>query len=175
MIRTIIRMKNRLIIGLLTIGLMVFFFPMDSFAQEQPPRPIAVYVSPIQGLSFGDIILGPTGGTVTVSPTGSRSSTGSIILGDFGGSFTPALFEIEANPGTLISILNGPNVILNGSGGGTLTLVVGNSDPASPFICTLSYPSRNQIRIGGTLQVGNTASNPPGNYSGTFSLTFIQE
>jgi hypothetical protein len=126
-------------------------------------------------LSFGAIILGPTGGTVTVSPTGSRSSTGSIILGDFGESFTPALFEIEANLATLISILNGPNVILNGSSGGTLTLVVGDSDPISPFVITNSYPIRYQVRIGGTLQVGNTASNPPGNYSGTFSLTFIQE
>jgi hypothetical protein len=31
------------------------------------------------------------------------------------------------------------------------------------------------MNIGGTLTVGNSASNPPGSYSGTFDITFIQE
>ncbi len=144
-------------------------------AQEKPPRPIAVYVSPLHGLSFGAIILGPSDGTVTVSPDGSRSSTGGVIPGDFGVAYSPALFEIEANPGTLISILNGQNATLTGSNGGNLTLIIGNSQPASPFITTQQYPNRTILRVGGTLEIGQPVANPPGLYSGTFSITLIQE
>jgi hypothetical protein len=32
-----------------------------------------------------------------------------------------------------------------------------------------------QVRLGGTLGVGNQSVNPPGFYSGSFSLMFIQE
>jgi uncharacterized protein DUF4402 len=150
-------------------------FTYDLYAQEQPPRPISVYVSPVQGLSFGAIILGTSGGTVTVSPNGSRSSTGGVFLGDFGFSYSPALFEIEANPGTLISIMNGPDVTLTGSNGGTMTLKLGNSEPASPFVTTTQYPTRTLLRIGGTLEVGSALANPAGSYNGTFSITLIQE
>ncbi len=158
---------------ILCVGLLVF--SVDLQAQEKPPRPIAVFVSTIQDLSFGAIILGPTGGTVIVYPDNSRSRTGDIILGDFGLSYSPALFEVEANPGTLISILNGPNILLTGSNGGTMNLEIGTSLPASPFVTTLPYPNRNFLRIGGTLTVGSATANPAGSYSGTFSVTFIQE
>lgn len=156
------------------IGL-IFFVNVTSQAQEQPPRPIAIYVSPVQSLSFGAIIQGPTGGSVIVYPNGTRSSTGDIVLGDFGYSYSPALIEIEANYGTLISILNGPDVILTGSNGGTMTMEIGSSDPVSPLVITVNYPTRTYVRIGGTLNVGGPLTNPEGSYSGSFMVTFIQE
>jgi len=144
-------------------------------AQEPPPRPISVYVNPAQGLIFGAFFQGATGGTVTVFPDGSRSVTGSIVQANLGFPFSPAIFEVDANPGTLIQILNGPDATLTGSNGGTLSLHIGSSSTGSPFVATATSPARTLVRIGGTLTVGTPLANPPGSYSGLFSVTFIQE
>lgn len=156
-------------ITLLLIGLFV-----SAQVPENPPRPAVIYVNPAQGLNFGAFYQGGSGGTVIVYPNGSRSTTGSVIQTSQGVSFSPAIFEVDAEPGTLITILNGPDVTLTGSNGGTITLSIGNADPPSPFIATATSPSRTLIRIGGTLTIGNSLANPPGNYNGTFSVTFIQ-
>jgi hypothetical protein len=143
--------------------------------QELPPRPISIYVNSAQGLNFGAFYHGAAGGSVIIYPNGSRSVTGNVIQATMGSIYSSALFEIEASPGTLISILNGPPVILSGSNGGTMTLSIGSADPGSPLITTVLPPDRTLVSIGGTLTVGNSLANPAGNYSGTFSITFIQE
>lgn len=141
----------------------------------QPPRPIAIYINPAQGLIFGAFFQGIAGGTVIVYPDGSRSVTGDIVQANLGMPYSPAIFEVEAQQGTLISILNGPDVTLHGSNGGALILHIGSSSTGSPFITTVAPPGRTQVRIGGTLTVGSPLANPPGSYNGTFAVTFIQE
>jgi hypothetical protein len=145
------------------------------YAQQPPPRPIAIYVNPAQGLIFGAFFQGVSGGTVIVYPDGSRSVTGSIVQANLGFPFSPAIFEVDADPGTRISILNGPDVLLSGSNGGALLLHIGSSSTGSPFIAAAIPPARTQVRIGGTLTVGSPLANPAGAYSGLFSVTFIQE
>lgn len=144
-------------------------------AQPPPPRPINVFINPAQGLIFGAFFQGVTGGTVILFPDGSRSATGDLVLANLGVPFSPAIYEIDANAGTLISILNGPDVMLTGSNGGSIRLHIGNSSPASPFITTAIPPGRTQVRIGGTLIVGSPLANPSGSYNGTYSVTFIQQ
>lgn len=145
-----------------------------SIAIEKPPRPVSIFVDPAQGLSFGAFFQGNTGGTVIIYPNGTRSTTGSVIQANLGFSFSPAIFEVDAEPGTIVNISNGPDVTLSGSNGGSMVLHIGTSSPGSPFIATAVSPARTQITIGGTLTVGTPLANPPGNYSGTFSVTFIQ-
>lgn len=144
-------------------------------AQEDPPRPIVVTVNPSQQLAFGAFSHGLTGGTVTVNPDESRSWSGDVLLLNLGYIYSAALFDVKANPGTVISILNGPDVTLAGSNGGSILLHLTTSLPASPFVTTVPWPTFTQVRIGGRLTVGNAAANPPGNYSGSYSVTFIQE
>ncbi len=143
--------------------------------QELPPRPLTVTVSLSQNLSFGAFYHGNSGGSVIVYDDGSRSSTGDIVLLTMGYSFSTGLYDVIANPGTLVSILNGPDAMLSGSNGGFMILQIGDSNPASPFIVTTAPPNSTQIRIGGTLIVGNPLQNPPGNYGGTFDVTLVQE
>ncbi|RFS19490.1 DUF4402 domain-containing protein [Chitinophaga silvatica] len=145
------------------------------YAQQQPPRPITVYANPSQGLGFGAFFLGASGGTVILYPNGSRTATGSVVLANMGYPFSPAMFEVTANVGTVVSILNGPDVLLTGSNGGSISLHIGNASTGSSFITTATAPATNNVLIGGTLTVGNALANPPGNYSGIFSVTFIQE
>jgi Domain of unknown function (DUF4402) len=144
-------------------------------AQPPPPRPISIYVNPAQGLIFGAFFQGASGGTVIVYPDGSRTVTGSLVLANLGYPYSPAIFEVDANVGTAVSIMNGPDVTLTGSNGGSVSLHIGTASTGSSFVTTAISPSRTQVRIGGTLTVGNPLANPSGNYSGTFSVTFIQQ
>lgn len=164
---------NRHIAFSLFGSLLFLMFHSPTFCQPHPPRPIQVYT--VKDINFGAFVQGLSGGTVIVYPNGSRSTTGDILQLNLGYMFYPAIFEIDVLPGTIISLLFGPDAILTGSNGGTLTMHIGGSEPASPFVTNANPPSRTQVRVGGTLIVGNPPSNPPGAYSGTFSVTFNQE
>lgn len=132
-------------------------------------------VTTVQNMSFGAFAQGSSGGTVIISNTGSRSVTGTVVPLNLGTAYNQAIFEVEAVEGTVVSISNGPDATLTGSNGGTMSLHIGNADPGSPFISTIASPGRTQVKIGGTLTVGNLATSPPGSYSGTFYITFNNE
>lgn len=142
---------------------------------EAPPRPLTVSNVLTQNLNFGAFYHGSAGGTVIIYPDGSRSSTGDVVLLSLGYTFSAGLFDVVAYPGTLISILVSPGATLTGSNGGTMTLQLGDTDPPNPFIITTEPPNATQFRIGGTLIVGSALANPPGNYSGMFNITLVQE
>lgn len=145
--------------------------PTDSI----PGDPGALSVYSIQDLQFGAFSTGASGGSVTISPTGTRSVSGTVTAIDLGFSYNQAIFEIAAPLGVTITVMNGSNVSLTGSNGGSMTLQLGSASPASPFINAVPSPGHTSIGIGGTLTVGNAAANPPGTYSGTFYVTFNQE
>jgi hypothetical protein len=75
----------------------------------------------------------------------------------------------------VISLLSGPPAVLSGSNGGTLSLQLDDTFPASPFVTSVPYQQQTTVLLGGTLTVGTIASNPAGNYSGTVDVTFVQE
>jgi Domain of unknown function (DUF4402) len=155
--------------------LFLTFLTITASAQQPPPRPINVFVNPAQGLIFGAFYQGVTGGTVILAPDGSRSVTGDLVQANLGIPFSAAIYQIDANVGTVISIMNGPDITLTGSNGGTIRLHIGSSIPASPFITKAVSPARTQVTIGGTLTVGSPLANPSGSYSGMYSVTFIQQ
>lgn len=158
-----------------TALLVLFAISGAVMAQEPPPRPVMITYNNSQPLAFGAFAPGVAGGTVTVDADGTRNSSGDIVLLSLGFAFTPAMFYVRANPGTVLSILVGPPVTLTGSGGGTLTLQTGGSLPASPFVTTLPWPQQTTLLVGGTLTIGNLVANPPGNYTGNFNITLIRE
>jgi hypothetical protein len=145
--------------------------PTDSVPKD--PGSLSVYT--VQNMSFGAFATGSTGGSVVLSSGGTRSATGTVLPLNMGVSFFQAIFEIEGPPGTVISILNGPDATLTGSNGGSMSLQIGTSNPAAPFSNTVPPPGRTLINFGGTLTVGNNVSTIPGSYTGTFYITFNQE
>jgi hypothetical protein len=164
---------NRSLIFLF-FGILIFLMiRLPSFSQPYPPFPLQVFT--VSDINFGAFSQGISGGTVIISPDGLRTTTGDIQQMGFGIQFYPAIFEIEVIPGTVISIIFGPDAVLTGSNGGTLMMHVGGSDPQSPFITTINLPGKTEVRIGGTLIIGNPNANPPGAYSGIFSVTFNQQ
>ncbi len=158
---------------LIFISVVMMVISRDLFAQEPPPRPVEVTI--LQNMAFGAFSQGSVGGSVTVNTDGSRTATGDVILLNLGFSFNAASFKLVANEGTLISLVFGSDVSLPGSNGGSMNLHLESSDPASPFVITVNPPAYTTLNISGTLTVGNSSSSPPGSYSGTFDITFIQE
>lgn len=160
----------------LLVVIVVTFTSFNSYAQTPtdflPGDPGGLYVYTTQNLAFGAFYHGNTGGTVIISSDGSRSVTGDVVALNLGIQYFAAIFDIEAPPGSIVSILNGPAATLTGSNGGSMILNIGSSFPTSPFSTTVSPPSRTQVTIGGTLTIGNNATTPPGTYSGTFYITF---
>jgi hypothetical protein len=156
----------------LTLLIIILMFSISQClkAQEPPPRPIKVTV--IQDLSFGAFYQGAVGGSVTISTAGLRSATGDVVLLSMGYTFSAAIYRIVGRPGTVVSLLNGPDVLLPGSNGGSLSLRIGNSNPPSPIVLA---PGPNNVSVGGTITVSNPVANPPGNFNGTFDITFVQE
>ena len=136
---------------------------------EHPPRPVSIVVSVIQFLNFGSFYHYGTGGTVTINSTGSRSVSGDVV--QFSGSFSAGLVTVSGNKGTVVSFIIAP-AILN-SGANFIRLDDFTTDPVSVILAADS-PATTSVSIGGTLYIGES-SNPPGNYSGIFSITVVQE
>jgi len=158
---------------LFTAGIILLFSHLCANAQEMPPRPLSLYF--VQNLAFGAFSVSGSGGTVTVTSYGVRFATGGVILVNQGYLYFPATFGIEGNPGTIIHPVLGPDATLTGSNGGSLTLHLTDSYPGDPIIINVAPPGHMQVFVGGTLYVGMLGSNPPGAYSGSFSVMFVQE
>jgi hypothetical protein len=156
-------------------GFLVFMVDLSAYSQEMPPRPLSVTFN--QNLKFGAFSPGVSGGTVSVASTGIRSSTGSIILVDMGYLYCPAVFLLEGNPGSIVHYLMDPlpDATLTGNNVGEITLYLGEASAGDPIILNAEPPESMQIRIGGTLEIGNQVANPAGYYSGSFVVMFIQE
>lgn len=157
----------------------MFFTGLTAYGQTPtdtlPGDPGGLYIFIGQNLNFGAFSHGSTGGTISVNPQGVRSTTGDIQLLNLGFQYYNAIFEIEAPPGAIITLSNGPDVTLTGSNGGTVSLHIGSHNPATPLVSNVLPPSRTKISVGGTLTVGNHTSSPPGTYSGNFFITFNQQ
>ena len=147
----------------------LFIFHSQAKAQEKPPRPIEVRIDAAQQLNFGQFIPIGSGGTITVDHTGYRSGFGIIPVGFIS---SPARFIVDAEPGTVIRIVDIPDATLNGTSGHTLNLHFEEWSVRPHFITTDQYT---YISVGGTLTVGSIMDNPAGLYNGTFQVTFIQE
>ncbi len=135
----------------------------------------AINITTIQNIQFGYFSQGISGGSIIISPDGSRSVTESVISLNFGNSYSQAIFEIEAPVGSVISLLTGQNALLSGSNGGSMSLQIDASNPQTPFYTTIAPPGKTQINVGGTLTVGNSSLSPPGNYTGNFNVLFLVE
>lgn len=144
-----------------------------TFAQELPPIPIHVEVNKAQDLNFGAFTVDPNGGSLSIDFDGNITHNINVFPLNFKGNPTSALFDVIANPGTLIRIQTPHLVTLNGSNGGTIQLEIDSFSTGQVFITTAAPPSVNSVFVGGTLTI--PANNIPGSYQGTFNLTFIHE
>lgn len=147
--------------------IMGFLFSINSIYAQQ------MFV--IQNMAFGAFY--PTSGTATIniSPTGVRTiSGGAISVGAF--NYCQTIVSFTARKGkanTLVHITYDATTYLY-SGTHSMKVNIGPSDKPNDTYTTLPNQTVN-IKIGGTLTINNITLNPPGNYSGSFLITIIQE
>ncbi|MFD1095893.1 DUF4402 domain-containing protein [Salegentibacter chungangensis] len=164
------------------IFLLFLMFGLSLSAQnnpENPPRPLRVEVRTARNLNFGTFTIGNNGGTIYVSPVANptRIVTGDIIELNRE-PVTSAIFDVYANPGTVINIVPASSVFtLTGSNGQTLELRITDMDYSEnpTFIAKGPHTIPQEVYIGGTLSVSNITTNPAGQYAGNITINFIQE
>ncbi|MCX6249152.1 MAG: DUF4402 domain-containing protein [Bacteroidetes bacterium] len=98
-----------------------------SYCQKAPSKHLSVSV--LQNINFGAFSQGSAAGSVVLMPDGTRSATGGVILVTMGYSYYPAIFEVSANPNTVIDIINGPDATLTSNNGGAMILHIFRPEP----------------------------------------------
>ena len=92
----------------------------------------------IDDLEFGNVVAGPTAGTVTVSPFGVRTTTGSVTVA--GGRFQQAQFGGRGVFNQTLALSMTTNTVTLRRSGGTQTMVadtfVVGSSPTQPLTTT---------------------------------------
>lgn len=120
-----------------------------------------------QDLSFGSFyLLGSTGGSLSISNTGIRTTTGNIQEVNY--SFLVSAFTLSTdsvNP-INITVTSSPATLSNGVGN-SMSLEAGIPNPANPVV---QAGAPVQIFIGGTITVASEI--PAGDYNGELFITF---
>ena len=165
------RLKN---IGLIILVMLLGFF-QEINAQENPPIPIEVEVRAAQFLNFGTFTVGTNGGTVRVTPTGNRLANNDIYLMNMGASPSFAIFDVYANPGTIIQIQPHIETTLSGPSGSNVKLKVDIYQDTSTGPTFIVTESPQEVFVGGSLHIDSQAAGPPGAYNGNLHLTFIHQ
>ena len=120
-------------------------------------------------LIFGEVLPGPTPGTVVMSPDGVRSATGGASLG-LPGSAGPARFTVDGEAGQAYSILL-PETLDLLSGPNRMVLDAWTSDPGGFGL--LNGSGQQTLAVGATLNVA--AHQPGGTYTRVFHVTVAYE
>ena len=158
--------------------LLLLFSAIEMKAQENPPIPIQVEVRTSRNLNFGSFTAGTTNGNVSVSWDGQRTSDGDIVELSAGQPVSAALFDVYANPGTIIQIQDYGETELTNGKGGTIYLTLNSFSTGQRTFVTQSPNTQmpNEIFVGGTLRIPSDNSGTlPGRYQGTFRLNFIHQ
>lgn len=125
-------------------------------------------------LCLGAFYPGQFGGTVEVSSTGVRSSTGSTVLLYSELNPSPAVFEIRCPGNTMVNIMIDEEIELSNQNGGNLIcepIDNGQNNFVSPHNAQAGF----LYSIGARLNTSNAANEPSGEYSGSFNITIVLE
>lgn len=132
----------------------------------------ALTAAEVTQLNFGKFSPETQGGSVLITPEGSRSVTGTVAL--TGGSHNPASFYITGEGGAAFSIVlpQQPALLTNTSNSKTMMVSDWVSIPPQGMGTGLLTEGSQEVKVGATLIVGSMEDNPVGIYTGTYSITF---
>jgi len=124
-------------------------------------------------LNFGKVSAELQGGTVQISPTGERTTSGSIVLMDQ--TYSAGKFVLTGMPNGLVSIKLPQTVqtltLLNGNT--TITVDKFVSDIPSGGVIIRQADGKAEVNIGATLSIPSGLSNLTGAYTGTYEAVFM--
>ena len=132
----------------------------------------ALTATEITLMSFGKFSPETQGGSVVITPDGSRSVTGTVAL--TGGSHNPGSFYITGESNATFSIIlpAQPALLTNTSNSKTMEVKNWVSIPQPGIGTGLLSEGSQEVKVGATLIVGSMENNPVGIYTGTYAITF---
>lgn len=122
--------------------------------------------STLLNLNFGEFTAGPVAGSVILTPSGTRSSSGGVSLSPAGIS-NPAMFSVTGNPNATFTITLPTSLLINDNFGNSMTVSNFGSLPANNG--QLSAAGQAIVSVGGTLNV--TPNQPMGGYNSIMVVT----
>ena len=151
----------------------VFLFVNKSIAQTLLQED-KFTVLPAQSIDFGVFyVIGA--GTIEVDYQGNVTVTGGVISLNTT-DVTPAIFEMKFCKGRAVTMNYDYSVMLDGSNGGKLELIIGPSEKGESgdeFLVDNNCDIITQLRVGAKLVI--PANSVASVYSGSFPITFTQE
>jgi hypothetical protein len=157
-------------IFLLLIGLSPSLFAQVSATSSASATIVTpITISKAADLSFGNVAVSSTAGTVILVPAGTRSSTGGVTLPAITGTVTAGSFTVTGAPNYTYSITVPSTATTITSGANNMTVNTFTSNPTPTGL--LNGSGTQTLKVGATLNVN--ASQPAGSYiSGTpFTVT----
>jgi Domain of unknown function (DUF4402) len=166
-------MKTRLLIS--TLVLAFISFSTTSYSQEiATATATATVITPISisknaDMSFGNIaVQSATGGTVVLTPAGTRTNTSGVTLPSTTGTVTAAAFTVTGSGSSTYAITLPSSVTLTHSGG--VETMAASSFTSNPSATGALSSGTQDIAVGATLTVA--AGQLAGVYtSGNFNVT----
>jgi hypothetical protein len=137
-----------------------------------PPGALAVQdISVVTNgsLSFGNIVVSGSPGTVAISPTGMRSVSGGVLLGTSAGA-SPGSLTVLGEPLTSYDIMLPGAALLTGPDD---DMIFDNFTSSLGGSGTLNAGGSQTVNFGATLHLKANQGN--GAYAGTFSVTVTYE
>lgn len=123
-------------------------------------------------LNFGRVVVEVGGGSIQVTPTGERITTGNVLLAD--DLFSTGKFQLSGMPESLVSMVlpQLPQKLYMSSGDQTLTVDEFKTNVPTGGQVIRQADGKAEVSIGATLYIGNNMSNPAGFYSGSYEVVF---
>jgi hypothetical protein len=166
-------MKTR-ITGIFAAAIVMIVFSTNAFGQASATaNASASIVAPIAisnttALSFGNVAVSTSPGTVVLVPAGTRSATGGVTLPGTTGTVTAAVFNVTGTPAYTYTIaLPASITVTRTTGTETMTVDTFTSDPS--VTGTLDGTGAQELRVGATLNVAG--SQVAGIYESTAPFT----
>lgn len=123
-------------------------------------------------LNFGKIAPGVYGGEVILSPASTVSLLGSVFKGT--GGHSAASFFVSGEEGAAYSVTlpSGPVRITHINSARTMIVDNWQSNPGPGYGTGTLEGGAQTVYVGATLKMGSLQDNPPGIYTGAYTITF---
>jgi hypothetical protein len=158
---------------LLGLGAVLFSFSQSFGQASETANASATIVIPISiekvsDMNFGNVaVQASTGGTVELTPAGSRTPVGGVTLPAITGTVSAASFTVSGTPNYTYAITLPSSVTITNSSSNTMTVDVFTSNPSTTGL--LSNAGSQTLNVGATLNV--SAAQPAGVYTSITPFT----
>ncbi len=130
-------------------------------------------ITQLSPLQFGSFVATNGGGTIHISYSGERYSTGNVILLYDDSNFSPAIFEVIAPSNTLVQIIFDKKCVLKNKFGNEIIVYLDELNTGNLFVTPENAENGFLVYLGGYIDVKSSDETLTGEYVGNINLTIV--